>query len=71
MPNSSELTTIGVTPETKDRLKELRPFDSMTQEETLNLMLDVYEKQRRLRFMSYRKSAMMSLSESNENGGSN
>lgn len=71
MGDSSELTTIGVTPETKDRLKELRPFDSMTQEETLSLMLDVYEKQRRLRFMPYRKSAMMSLSESNETGGSN
>lgn len=74
MAKSNEFTTLGVKPETKERLKELRPFDGMSQDETLRLMLDVYEKQRKLRFLPYRQAVeatQMSLNKSNENGGSN
>lgn len=65
-------TNIRISRETHDRLEKLKPFQSMTHDETLKFMLDMYEKSRKLRFMGQRTaSTMMSLSETTENGGSN
>lgn len=43
--NGKGYTTISVHEETRDRVKKLKPFDSMSYNEFLQEMADVYEEE--------------------------